>query len=105
MNNLPVHLIVGIYIHFTAGTHVVASIDSRSLLVPIVRHSQCKLLVSKNSLQCISCADYRHTLRTLNSHHVPSLVEQAKRVATSSHTNYICDLICEKGPFRATFVN
>ena len=25
----------------------------------------------------------------MNSRHVPSLVEQAKRVATSSHTNYI----------------
>ena len=58
MSNLPVHLIASIYIHFTAGTHVVASIDSRSLPIPTVCHSQSELLVSKNSLQCISWADY-----------------------------------------------
>ena len=72
----------------TCRYRVVASLDSRSLPAPTVRHSQCELIVSRDSPQCTSCADYRHTLRTMSSRQVSSVV-QAKRVAINLESHQL----------------
>ena len=78
----------------STGTHIVASLDSRPLPCPTIRHSQCELLVISDTSRCVSCREYRHILlmmsrrATLSQSRCATLSQSTEKTASSSHANY-----------------
>ena len=75
-----------IVIIISTGTNIIASLDTRPLPRPTIRHSKCDILVLSGTLRCANCFDYRKDLHTMSRHAI--LGQSTEKAAIKSHANY-----------------
>ena len=80
------HTMYFIVIIISTGTNIIASLDTRPLPCPTIRHSKCDILVLSGTLRCANCFDYRKDLQTMSRRAI--LGQSTEKAAIKSHANY-----------------